>query len=352
MTPAQLAAYQLRVNAWALAYAQKQASARRNCLRVIPPTHPSWMCLGTMLDPNLSRYTLNGTLASANVNWSIGSGTLPPGVTLDDLGHNLSNQAIAELAGQPTTPGKYSFTVQAVTGSAGISLNDTLSVFGLISTSLPDATVGTLYTAQLTTAGGTDPVTFSVDPVMIPAWLTVSGSGEITGTPGPTDAGIDFSFDVTMTDAEGGVCTQNVTIKVTGGCPDWNAMVWAPPSSYNCVFTPAPSGNFISILYNNSSGLVGAGFQNASEIQVAGPCNCNIHVSVAAQSPGVHFTIQVANGGVQLNWDSSLDWVGGIPGSNDLVFTLPAPHLYNISIGVFGHNGESCQFTLTFSNVP
>src|ERR1035438_10213067 len=131
MTPAEQVALQARVNEWALAYAKQQASARRNCLRIQPPTHPSWICSGGMLDPDLSRYTLNGTQASANFTWSIGSGTLPPGVTLDDLGHNTFNQAIAELGGTPTVPGKYSFTVQAASGSAVISLNDTLAVFGL-----------------------------------------------------------------------------------------------------------------------------------------------------------------------------------------------------------------------------
>jgi hypothetical protein len=167
-----------------------------------------------MLDPNLSRYTLNGTFAAFNVNWSIGSGTLPPGVTLDDLGHNTSNQAIAELGGTPTVPGKYSFIVQASTSMGLISLNDTLSVFGLISTSLPDATVGTPYSEQLTTAGGTDPVTFTAPtPAALPPGLTLASDGTITGTP---TAGGNFSFNVSIRDAEGGVCVEKVTINVPG----------------------------------------------------------------------------------------------------------------------------------------
>jgi hypothetical protein len=159
---------------------------------------------------------------------------------------------------------------------------------------------------------------------------------------------------VGITDAQGNKCQKNVAITindVTCG-PDWNTMVWAPPSSSNCVFTPSPSGNFVSILFSDTSGLNGSGFQSASATQVGGPCNCNIHAFVAAQSAGVHFTIQVSNGGVHLNWDSSTDWVGGIPGNNDIAFTLPAPNSYNIDIGVFGHDGESSQFTLAFTNVP
>ena len=275
MTPAQLAAYQLRVNAWALAYASYQASARRNCLRIQPPTHPSWICSGGMLDPDLSRYTLNGTQASANFTWSIGSGTLPPGVTLDDLGHNTLNQAIAELGGTPTVPGKYSFRVQAASGSTVLALNDTLSVFGLVNPALPDATIGTPYSAQLTAAGGTDPVTFSGSA---PAGLTLASDGTVGGMPTPSG---DFTFDVTMTDAEGGVCTQSVTIKVTGGCPDWSTMNW-------------DMVNFLGL--GSASGIVSA-FGDSFQFDLHGANDgsssapAQIHGSLVYTGPSAHLTL-------------------------------------------------------------
>ena len=354
MTPAEQVAWQARVNEWALAYAKQQASARRNCLRIQPPTHPSWICSGGMLDPDLSRYTLNGTQASANFTWSIGSGTLPPGVTLDDLGHNTFNQAIAELGGTPTVPGKYSFTVQAASGSTVFSLNDTLSVFGLVNPALPDATIGTPYSEQLTAAGGTDPVTFSGSA---PAGLTLASDGTVSGM--PTSSG-DFTFDVTMTDAQGGVCVQSVTISVKSVL-DWKLLVWDQYTPFYIAVPPSGSGSGDSF-FVDATGEAGnsVGFQGVhASLTYTGPSvNCILTINFTAWWTGSNLGIGVFQDGVLKL--QILAYFGAI-GIQTYPFTINAgisslievkDNPFPLTTWVVVPPTKHDAYTGTFSNVP
>lgn len=64
---------------------------------------------------------------------------------------------------------------------------------------LPNGTVGTLYSQTITASGGTAPYAFSVSGGALPGGLTLNTiTGEITGT--PTTAGT-FNFSITATDA-------------------------------------------------------------------------------------------------------------------------------------------------------
>ena len=181
--------------------------------------NPGWICLGQDLDPDLNLYNVTG---SGSYTFSI-DGDVPPGTDLVTTG-NLS----AQLEGTPAAPGEYTYTVHAQNSSnpsLAVQVTDTLKVFGMTTTSLPDGTVGTLYgPVQLQTAGGTDPVTFTLVG-SLPDGLSLSADGIISGT--PTTAGTS-TFTVKFTDAENGTCQQDLEILVSGGCTplDWTQLVW------------------------------------------------------------------------------------------------------------------------------
>ena len=170
-------------------------------------SNPGWCCLGSDLDPALNTYDVSGT---GTYTFSI-TGAVPPGTSLVTSGARS-----AQLVGTPSFPGQYNYTVHAVkVGNPTISVqtSDTLNVFGMVTASLPDGTVGSPYgPVQLTTAGGTDPVTFSLLG-SLPDGLTLSTDGIISGL--PTAAGT-FDFTVKFTDAENGTCQQDLSIDVTG----------------------------------------------------------------------------------------------------------------------------------------
>jgi hypothetical protein len=79
--------------------------------------------------------------------------------------------------------------------------------------SLPDGTAGTIYTATLT-ADGTSPFTWSIVSGALPAGITLSPSGVISGT--PTSAGT-FNFVVQVSNSVGNqtkaltLCIQTAT---------------------------------------------------------------------------------------------------------------------------------------------
>jgi len=128
---------------------------------------------------------------------SIAGGTLPAGLS---LGSGCT------LTGTPTTAGTSTVTVHATdaaspaastTGPVSVTVSpvQTLSLTG----SLPNATLGVPYTQTLTATGGITPYTYSITAGSLPAGLSMSSAGVISGT--PTTVGAS-SFTVTVTDAE------------------------------------------------------------------------------------------------------------------------------------------------------
>lgn len=157
--------------------------------------------------------------------WSIISGSLPPGLTL--------NPQQGSVSGTPTTFGKYSFLVQVTdahslfgTGTITINIEGAI-VIDCVSCSsgtsnLPFGTVGAPYSATLTASGGQAPYTWTLASGSLPAGLTItsdsSGNGIISGT--PTMPGPPAAFTVEATDAESipssGTAALTLTVMAIG----------------------------------------------------------------------------------------------------------------------------------------
>jgi len=76
------------------------------------------------------------------------------------------------------------------------------------------ALLGVNYDLQLTAAGGTKPITWAVTGGALPPGLTLSHSGQITGTPTSTGVNNTFTFTVMATDTLGNAATATFTIDV------------------------------------------------------------------------------------------------------------------------------------------
>jgi putative Ig domain-containing protein len=144
--------------------------------------------------------TLVAAGGTAPYTWSLASGTLPAGLTL-----NITTGAIT---GAPTTTANATALTITVTDSGSpvqsksVSLNLTITAapasLSITTSSLPNGQVGTAYTATLAATGGTTPYTWSLTNGTLPSGLTLnSSSGSITGTPTATANNIALSFTVT-----------------------------------------------------------------------------------------------------------------------------------------------------------
>ena len=153
--------------------------------------------------------------------WSVSSGSLPPGVTL--------GASTGLLSGTPTTAGSYAFTVK-VTDSSGLSSTEPVTmtiIAGAVAEfpAPPGGWTNTVYGYTLTESGGTSPFTWSVSSGSLPAGISLSPDGNLSGTPTATGTS---SFTVKVTDANGQSATQATSITVSAGVSTTFA---APPAA-------------------------------------------------------------------------------------------------------------------------
>ena len=147
----------------------------------------------------------------APLNWSIFAGTLPPGLNLDPT--------TGVISGTPIVPaGTSSFTVQ-VQDAGGQSDTQALSIVinlfnapNIMTATLEGGTVLQSYNQTLRANGGTGALTWTVSSGSLPAGLTLSEAGAISGI--PTNPGTS-NFTVTVTDTFSQSDTQALSITVT-----------------------------------------------------------------------------------------------------------------------------------------
>ena len=129
--------------------------------------------------------------------YTLSAGALPAGMTLTAAG---------VLSGTPTVAGTFNFSVTATdstTGTAATVTNAytlTLSAPTIVinPATLPGADQSIAYSQTLVATGGTAPYTFAISAGALPAGLTLSATGDLSGTPSVTGV---FNFTVTATDA-------------------------------------------------------------------------------------------------------------------------------------------------------
>jgi len=158
--------------------------------------------------------TLSGSGGTTPYSWSIISGSLPPGLTL--------NSTSGEISGTPTTTGTTGFAVR-LEDANGLSTNRSLTItinlnaVTISTTSLPDGTQQSAYSATLTATGGATPYSWSIASGSLPAGLSLnSSSGMISGT--PQSAGTsNFTVQVADADSQSATKQLSIVIQSSGG---------------------------------------------------------------------------------------------------------------------------------------
>lgn len=150
-----------------------------------------------------SSYSQTVTASGGTAPYALGrTGILPAGISF--------NAPTGTISGTPTEAGTFNFTISTTdsTGGGGpyaASQNYTLTIaaptVSLSPATLPSATPGTAYSETLTASGGTPGYTYTVSAGALPAGVTLSAAGVLSGT--PSVAGT-FNFTATATDSSTG----------------------------------------------------------------------------------------------------------------------------------------------------
>ncbi|HTV50533.1 MAG TPA: putative Ig domain-containing protein, partial [Steroidobacteraceae bacterium] len=151
-------------------------------LAVVSPVGITTSSLPSALVGQAYSVTLAASGGTTPYSWSLSSGTLPSGLSL--------NGATGAISGTPTATASTALTFKVQDSSSpqqSATLTLTLavvSVVGITTGSLPGGVVGQAYSATLAANGGTTPYTWSVASGTLPAGLSLNGStGVISGTP-------------------------------------------------------------------------------------------------------------------------------------------------------------------------
>jgi Putative Ig domain len=253
--------------------------------------------------------SLAATGGTAPYTWSIASGVLAPGLSV--------GTTTGQISGSPTTAGAYNVTMQAQ-DAAGRTASKTLSLtilaaLSVNAASLPVGVVRVPYTAALTATGGVTPYAWSVISGQLPNGLTLSTSGNISGT--PTIHGT-YTLTAQVKDAQGTTASRSVTALISDPAPVTISNADLPSGSTGTSYgaTLAASGGVPPYSWSIGSGTLPSGLQlDASAGTISGtPTTVGWSNSFSLQAQ------DAAGGTASLNYSiiikPALDMYGGFAG--------------------------------------
>jgi uncharacterized protein YhjY with autotransporter beta-barrel domain len=220
-----------------------QTASRAYTVVVAVPTislNPATLPAGTAGTAYNQVLTITGGIAPYTVTLT---GTLPTGLSFD--------AGTLTFSGTPTQSGTFNISVTATDSTGGtaatVTNNYTLTIavpsLTLTPATVPAGTAGVAYSQAFTASGGIAPYTYAISAGALPAGLSFTSAGLLSGT--PTVAGT-FNFSITATDSTTGTAgTVTVAYTLTLSVP---TITVNPPVLPNAV---------LSVPYNHVINAVG-----------------------------------------------------------------------------------------------
>jgi hypothetical protein len=173
-------------------------------------TYSAFGITTTSLPPATTSGPYSATIVAAG-------GAAPYSFTITGLPAGLTASG-GTISGLPTTPGSSSITVVARDGGGlSVTANYSLVVTGagplsILSTSLPPGIAGQPYSQIVSASGGNPAYTWTQTGGSMPAGLSLSSSGTVSGQ--PTTPG-SYTLGVQVTDSTGGKAVSSVTLNIS-----------------------------------------------------------------------------------------------------------------------------------------
>jgi hypothetical protein len=184
-TPTQAGTFNFTLGASDAAPGSYQQSFTQNFTIVVVPTPALAITSTTLPTPQVTvaySQILTATGGTVPYNWSISTGSLPPGLSL------VASTGV--ISGTPTTRGSSTFTATVtdssnptMTASQSLTLTTGASPLTITTNGFPAGQTSLPYYAQLRIAGGAAPATWSLISGALPPGLALAGTGAISGTP-------------------------------------------------------------------------------------------------------------------------------------------------------------------------
>ena len=237
----------------------------------------------------------------------------------------------ATASGTPLSAGVFLFTVQ-VTDAQGLSVAalGSVSVLGLATSSLPEATAFATYVGTLIGTGGSTPYSYVVSG--LPTGLSVTGDGQFRGQ--PEKAGT-FVLGVRITDSAGLVAAGSLSLRVnapptltlpgaaltaalvnTGYSQSVTATGGAPPYTFALASGLLPGG----MRFSSSGTLSGVpanpgafSFTVRVTDRSGGSATGSFNLVVAAPPVVLNAASPLAGGMISIDYQQALGATGGVP---------------------------------------
>jgi hypothetical protein len=217
--------------------------------------------------------TLTATGGVLPYTWSLTSGSLPAGLTLNASTGAITGTPSASLASTPLTFKVTDSSSPALTQTATFTLTVSSATLAISTSSLPNGQTGVAYSATLAATGGVSPYTWSLTSGSLPAGLTLNAStGAITGTPSGPVASTPLTFKVA--DSSNPALTQTATFTLTVSSATLTISTSSLPNGQTGVAysaTLAATGGVSPYTWSLTSGSLPAGLTlNASTGAITG----------------------------------------------------------------------------------